>query len=185
MALAISRDASCCQRCCTGLSKARCQRASRIIGIARDPLSCDEYRERLRAELESAIGNDAQVKAALPDFLQLIGYPARLMRLAKTDGRTWSTCLGLRPHHVRVFYLATSPSLFTGICERLSANGLAAGNARVVIEKPVGRSLQSAMQINDAVGRAFDERQTFRIDHYLGKETVQNLIALRFGNALF
>ena len=86
---------------------------------------------------------------------------------------------------VRVFYLATGPDLFAGICERLREHGLSGGSARVVIEKPIGRDLHSARKINDAVGHAFDERQTFRIDHYLGKETVQNLLALRFGNILF
>jgi glucose-6-phosphate 1-dehydrogenase len=75
--------------------------------------------------------------------------------------------------------------LFVPICDRLREHGLTSGNVRVVVEKPIGRDLDTAAAINDAVGRAFDERQTFRIDHYLGKETVQNLTALRFGNALF
>jgi hypothetical protein len=84
-----------------------------------------------------------------------------------------------------VFYLSTSPELFVDICGRLGHYKLNEGKSRVVLEKPIGRDLDSANQINDAVGRVFDESQTFRIDHYLGKETVQNLLALRFGNALF
>ncbi|WP_028006881.1 glucose-6-phosphate dehydrogenase [Solimonas flava] len=85
----------------------------------------------------------------------------------------------------RVFYLATAPSLFAGISANLGAAALVTPLSRVVLEKPLGRDLASARAINDDVGRVFAEQQIFRIDHYLGKETVQNLIALRFGNVLF
>jgi glucose-6-phosphate 1-dehydrogenase len=85
----------------------------------------------------------------------------------------------------RVFYLATPPTLFATICLNLAACGLATPNSRVVLEKPLGRDLKSAKQINADVGSVFSEEQIFRIDHYLGKEAVQNLLALRFGNVLF
>lgn len=85
----------------------------------------------------------------------------------------------------RVFYLATPPALFAGICHNLAECGLANADSRVVLEKPLGRDLASARAINAEVGRVFSESQIFRIDHYLGKETVQNLLALRFGNILF
>jgi glucose-6-phosphate 1-dehydrogenase len=85
----------------------------------------------------------------------------------------------------RVYYLATPPSLFARICDNLAASGLATPNSRVVLEKPLGRDLESAKQINLDVGKVFAESQINRIDHYLGKETVQNLLALRFGNILF
>ncbi|AXA91304.1 glucose-6-phosphate dehydrogenase [Massilia sp. YMA4] len=84
----------------------------------------------------------------------------------------------------RVFYLATAPSLFTTICDKLAAAGLVDRHARVVLEKPLGRDLASAVEINEAVGRHFEESQIYRIDHYLGKETVQNLMVLRFGNSI-
>jgi len=84
-----------------------------------------------------------------------------------------------------VFYLATPPNLFSEICKNLAACGLVAANSRVVLEKPLGRDLASAKKINSEVGEVFSESQIFRIDHYLGKETVQNLLALRFGNVLF
>jgi len=84
----------------------------------------------------------------------------------------------------RVFYLATAPSLFTTICDKLAATGLVDANARVVLEKPLGRDLASAVEINEAVGKHFAESQIYRIDHYLGKETVQNLMVLRFGNSI-
>jgi hypothetical protein len=83
-----------------------------------------------------------------------------------------------------VFYLSTAPSLFTTICEKLAAAGLVDANARVVLEKPLGTDLASAIEINEAVGQHFAESQIYRIDHYLGKETVQNLMVLRFGNSI-
>src|SRR5205823_634459 len=86
---------------------------------------------------------------------------------------------------IRVFYLATSPDLFGQVCKRLGANHLVTDKTRVVIEKPIGRDLESARAVNDTIGHVFPEKRIFRIDHYLGKETVQNLMALRFANALF
>jgi len=91
----------------------------------------------------------------------------------------------LQPGSDRVYYLATAPSLFVGICANLHAAGLIDERARVVLEKPLGHDLASARQINNDVGRYFEEHQIFRIDHYLGKETVQNLMVLRFGNSIF
>jgi glucose-6-phosphate 1-dehydrogenase len=82
-------------------------------------------------------------------------------------------------------YLATAPSLFVQACKGLAAVGLNEARVRVVLEKPLGHDLASAREINDAVRQLFSERQIFRIDHYLGKQSVQNLMALRFGNAIF
>ena len=90
-----------------------------------------------------------------------------------------------QPDRIRVFYLATARNC-SGRSARGSANaGLADGNSRVVVEKPIGKSLASAREVNDAIGAVFPEDRVYRIDHYLGKETVQNLMALRFANALF
>ena len=91
----------------------------------------------------------------------------------------------LDPDRVRVFYLATSPDLYGPICRNIGAHGLVTEKSRVVLEKPIGHDLASAREINDQVGAVFSEAQTFRIDHYLGKETVQNLLALRFANTIF
>jgi glucose-6-phosphate 1-dehydrogenase len=91
---------------------------------------------------------------------------------------------GARPGETRVFYLATAPALFTAICAHLDQAGLIDANARVVLEKPLGHDLDSARAINAQVAQHFAERQIYRIDHYLGKETVQNLMVLRFGNAI-
>jgi len=93
--------------------------------------------------------------------------------------------LGQAEGRVRVHYLATAPDLFEPIASNLESAGLAGENARIVLEKPIGHSLDSALAINAAIGQMFPESRIYRIDHYLGKETVQNLMALRFANALF
>src|SRR5690606_26725030 len=89
------------------------------------------------------------------------------------------------PKIVRAFYLAVAPDLFEPIAEQLSKTNVYRRDARVVIEKPLGHDLASSIEINDGVAKIFKEDQVYRIDHYLGKETVQNLLALRFANTLF
>jgi len=84
-----------------------------------------------------------------------------------------------------VMYVATAPSLFTNVCEQLAASGLNSPKVRIVLEKPLGHDLASNRAINQTVSRFFAEEQVYRIDHYLGKPSVQNLFAMRFGNALF
>ena len=84
-----------------------------------------------------------------------------------------------------MFFLSTAPDLFAPICEGLARHRLVTPRSRVVLEKPLGHDRASSAQINERVGAIFSEQQIFRIDHYLGKETVQNLLALRFGNMLF
>ncbi len=118
------------------------------------------------------------------------GFAARLDYLAMDASQ--SADFGRLARHLKssegrvlVHYLATSPSLFAPIAQNLSIAGLAGPQARIVLEKPLGHSLDSARAINQSIGRVFDESRVFRIDHYLGKETVQNLMALRFANALF
>src|SRR6202030_3644409 len=84
-----------------------------------------------------------------------------------------------------VFFLALSPSLYVTVCKALDESGLACGDCRIVLEKPIGHDLESSRAIHAEVAKVFEERRVFRIDHYLGKETVQNLLALRFANTLF
>jgi glucose-6-phosphate 1-dehydrogenase len=156
---------------------------SRILALGREAIDETTYRQRVRAALDrnAVVAADALARER---FLALVEYHA----LDATDVAGWrdlAARLAAAPPRVRVFYLATSAELYVPICERLRELELTAGEVRVVLEKPLGSDLASATAINTAVGRAFAERQTFRIDHYLGKETVQNLIALRFGNALF
>ena len=116
-------------------------------------------------------------------FLELIFY-ARVDG-SKPDGWEQLTQVLEGSDRVRVFYLATSPDLYGAVCKNLNAQGLVTANSRVVLEKPIGHDLASARQIIEEVGKVFSEKQTFRIDHFLGKETVQNLLALRFANIIF
>jgi glucose-6-phosphate 1-dehydrogenase len=102
------------------------------------------------------------------------------------DYRALAALLGVRSAPVvRLFFLSTAPDLFAAICRELAAAGIVAPGSRIMLEKPLGEDAVSAQRINDTVGALFGEQQIYRIDHYLGKETVQNLLALRFGNTLF
>ena len=161
---------------------------SRIIASARSDLTDETYRERAEAGLREHVAKDDLHEATLQAFLQIIHY-ARVDG-AKEDG--WDGLVGLLrangsggKSRVRVFYLATSPKLYGVVCQNLAAHKLITENSRVVLEKPIGHDLASAKQINNEVGSVFKESQIFRIDHYLGKETVQNLLALRFANVMF
>jgi glucose-6-phosphate 1-dehydrogenase len=158
--------------------------ASRIIGGARDDLTTDAYRSMLRNALANEASASADDARALEAFLELVHFN----RTDVKAGETWTalaTVLNQRPGSIRVFYLAIQPSLFSDACQQLRTVGLNCERCRVVVEKPLGHDLASARAINEVLAATFTEPQTFRIDHYLGKETVQNLIALRFGNALF
>ena len=157
---------------------------SRIVGVARDTQSVEDYRQRVAESLAQVVGEDESLQARLQPFLQLLRYST----LDATSDEGWAGFaaeMQVHTERIRVFYLSTSPSLFVDLCNRLRAHGLNTAHSRVVIEKPVGHDSASAAVINDAVGSAFSEGQTFRIDHYLGKETVQNLMVLRFANILF
>ncbi len=159
---------------------------ARLIGTARSKLSDDDFRERAQAALTRFV-KAADIKPdILSRFLGRVFYAS--LNGAESDS-TWDHLTRLfdqsESDRVRVFYLATSPGLYGRICGNLAAKGLVTKTSRVVLEKPIGHDLASARAINNEVGEVFPERQVFRIDHYLGKETVQNLIALRFANPVF
>ena len=161
---------------------------SRIVGAARSKLSDDDFRKRAEEGLRQF------APKGTVDDKTLAGFQA-MLRYVPMDGakpESWEPLKALLAggdgggdERVRVFYLATSPVLYGAVCRNIGAAGLNGGETRVVLEKPIGRDLASAQAINDAVGEVFTEAQTFRIDHYLGKETVQNLMALRFANTIF
>jgi glucose-6-phosphate 1-dehydrogenase len=153
---------------------------SRIIGAAREMRPVAAYRDWVKSILASEAGAHADV---LECFLQSIEFVS--IDLAGGGWSELTRLLGQQPDRVQVFYLAVNPALFGSACNRLREAGLNGPRSRVVIEKPIGHDLESARSINATLADCFSEQQTFRIDHYLGKETVQNLIALRFGNALF
>jgi glucose-6-phosphate 1-dehydrogenase len=158
--------------------------SSRIVATARSEMTTKEYREMAREACETASGKSWDAKA-WKAFEKLVEYVAIDATDPDADWPTLKSKLSARAENPCVFYLATSPRLYVDISEALGRAGLATPNARVVLEKPIGTDLDSAREINDGVGAVFAERQVFRIDHYLGKETVQNLMVLRFANMLF
>ncbi len=157
---------------------------TRIIGVSRKPLTDGDYRQLVREALNRYLPPGDLAPAEVERFIERIRYVAvdiggeagwsDLAALFAVDGRA-----------IRAFYLATAPELFGVVAQRLAAHGLVNDQARIVVEKPLGKDLASAAAINDAIGAVFSEARIFRIDHYLGKETVQNLMALRFANVLF
>ncbi len=155
----------------------------RIISVAREDCGTEVCVDRIGAAVEKRIGKDLE-KATLPRFRKRIVHVA--LDAAHDDwGTKLKAELGDLTHLDVVYFLSVSPTLFKPICEHIARAGLNAAPNRVVIEKPIGRDLASSKVINDSVAHAFSEDRIFRIDHYLGKETVQNLIALRFGNTVF
>ncbi|MEP0322336.1 MULTISPECIES: glucose-6-phosphate dehydrogenase [Hyphomicrobiales] len=156
----------------------------RIIGISRRPLSDEEYRAATRKALEEHVPADERQPEAVESFLKRIHF-VTVDAMGDAGWDQLAAVLEEGKDRIRAFYLAVGPELFGTICKRLGQEGLVTPETRVIIEKPIGHDLASACAVNDAVGSVFDESQIYRIDHYLGKETVQNLMALRFGNTLF
>ena len=157
---------------------------SRIIGVSRSALSDAEFQKLARDSVAEFVEPEYQEKATIDRFVKVFSYVANDV----ANEAKWADLSGkLRddPAIVRAFYLAIAPDLFGPTCEYIAKKGYYRRDARVVIEKPLGHDLQSSREINDEVTRIFEEDQVYRIDHYLGKETVQNLLALRFANILF
>jgi len=148
-----------------------------VVGVARSGWNIERLRERIRDSLEQS--DDGHDPAAFAELMRLLRYvdgdyrePATFAALRSTLGDT------AHPLH----YLAIPPSLFASVTENLRKSGCAEG-ARVVVEKPFGRDLASARELNVALHRTFPEPDIYRIDHYLGKESVQNLLFFRFANS--
>ena len=157
--------------------------SGKIVGIARDNYDRAGYLAWVEQHVRAHVAQSDFSEAVWQSFLSRFEYAA-LDLSRRDDFVVLRDVLKELPGGVRVFYLATGPSLFVPTCRALASVGLNAG-ARIVLEKPLGYDLASSNAINDAVGEIFAEEQIYRIDHYLGKESVQNLLALRFGNVLF
>ena len=156
----------------------------RIIAVARDERTDEQYRAFIHDRFAEVEPSKRPSDEEYARFAELLHY--RRMDLSKPDDyAALKSMLDARGADTVVLYLATSPYLFPVICEQLGNVQLNGPHVRVVLEKPLGHDLKSAQQINRVVKAAFAETQAFRIDHYLGKPAVQNLMALRFGNALF
>jgi glucose-6-phosphate 1-dehydrogenase len=156
----------------------------RILSVARDDFNDERYRAWLKERFQEVEGAKRPSEDEFARFAELVHY--RRIDLSQPDHyvrlKSW---LDERSADTALLYLATSPHLFTQICEQLGAAGLNSPRIHVVLEKPLGHDLASAQEINRVVRSVFSETQALRIDHYLGKPAVQNLMALRFGNVLF
>jgi len=166
-----------------------------VIGISRTPMSDDQFREKMRESVEEFLGPQAFDADVWGSFAGGLFYMAgdvndagmyqrlgeRIIEVQKERG------LSAGPAGSVLFYLATQPSQYELIAQGLGKAGLAkgAGWRRLVVEKPFGHDLASARRLSDKLHDFFDEAEVYRIDHYLGKETVQNILAFRFGNGIF
>lgn len=155
-----------------------------IYGTARSEIDDAAFRETAAAALEGIVKDRDLAPDVLDRFLARVHYVAADASRPETLA-TLGEALGSRANAGLAIFLSTAPSLFESTIAGLEAAGLAGAQTRLALEKPLGHDLASSQEINDAVARVFPEARTFRIDHYLGKETVQNLLALRFGNILF
>ncbi|WP_424180235.1 glucose-6-phosphate dehydrogenase [Yoonia sp. TsM2_T14_4] len=155
---------------------------SRIIGAARSEIDSDGYRAMIAEAIAEFGGDEASDSDSLAAFLATLDYVAID---AKGDGGWADLAQKVRSDVVQAFYFSVAPSLFGDLAERLHSHKIATPDSRIVVEKPFGRDLDTARALNAVLSTHFNEDQIYRIDHYLGKETVQNLMAVRFGNVLF
>ena len=156
---------------------------TRIIGASRSKMTDAEFQAFAKKAISEHVKAEDIDAKELKTFLARLSYVAvdamsgdGFAKLKKAIGD--SDC-------IRAYSLAVAQALFGEISHKLKEHGLVTPNSRIVVEKPIGRDLVSAKALNDQIGEVFGEHQIFRIDHYLGKETVQNLMALRFANALY
>ena len=155
---------------------------TRIIGVARHDLSQEDFVTKMQNSLETFIKEelDQEVVERLLARLQYVlinlDVPEEYIQLKDAIDQE---------QRVLVNYFSVAPFLFADICTGLAHAGLVTSTTRVVLEKPIGRDLASSQIINDTVAQVFNENQVYRIDHYLGKETVMNLLVLRFANSIF
>src|ERR1700678_1375698 len=161
-----------------------------IVGVARRPLG-DEFPKDMRAGILE-FGGVSEGDPHLDDFVKKVHYFAMNFDDGAAYGKLKSELDKVAKEHGignnRLFYLSVAPEYFAEIIDTLGAQGLAKpaqGAVRAVIEKPFGHDLESAKELNRQVNSVFAERQIFRIDHYLGKETVQNILVFRFANGIF
>jgi glucose-6-phosphate 1-dehydrogenase len=156
----------------------------KIVGTARSELDDGEFRAKASESLSRYIADTEFLKPALAkSFCERLSY-ARIDASDRSQYGGLAEKVGKTEGGLAIF-LSTAPDLFEPTIAGLDSAGLTGSNVRLALEKPLGTDLASSREINEAVASVFPEDRTFRIDHYLGKETVQNLLALRFGNSLF
>lgn len=156
----------------------------RIVGAARSEMDRDSYAAAVHERLKAHIRPDQYDEALFARFAERLDY-CRLDASDPAGYEALKSKVRLQSGGEVVCYLATAPKFYGPVCRSLKQAGLAGPQTRVALEKPIGTDLASSREINDAVAGVFPEERIFRVDHYLGKETVQNLLALRFANTLF
>ncbi|MCK6541601.1 glucose-6-phosphate dehydrogenase [bacterium] len=165
-----------------------------VIGCGKPEMSSEAYREMVSAALREFAKSDAVYPKIVNEFVQnsfYVGGGFDENALYQTmDSLIKNNCATRACNDNRIYYLATPPTVFATICQKLAEHNMSqvrGGNywRRIIIEKPFGRDLESARALNAEVAKAFEEWQVYRIDHYLGKETVQNVLAFRFANGIF
>jgi glucose-6-phosphate 1-dehydrogenase len=155
---------------------------SRIIGAARAEIDDAGFQSMVLGAIEEFVPAASRPAAQVEAFVNQMSF----VTIDATGDGGWAALKEkLRPGVIRAFYFSVGPSLFGALAERLHRHGITDPASRLVVEKPFGRDLASARELNATLAEYFTEQQIYRIDHYLGKETVQNLMALRFGNMLF
>jgi glucose-6-phosphate 1-dehydrogenase len=169
--------------------KGRLPKETRIVGMARSELTDQQWRDTLRQSAEKQLASEFE-SAAWEEFANQLSYRSGDIEQAEDFSKLRQHLEEIEGGHsaTRLFYLATIPGLYPQAIEQLGAAGLVEeghGERRIVIEKPFGTDLKSARALNTSVHRVFREEQVYRIDHYLGKETVQNMLVLRFANSIF
>jgi glucose-6-phosphate 1-dehydrogenase len=162
---------------------------ARIVGVARSEFTDEQWRQQLASAVEKYVGSNFEA-ASWSEFSKNIFYVPGDIN-AESDFVNLSSRLEeleeKKPAD-RIYYIATMPQLYASAAAQLGKAGMAddaKGARRIVIEKPFGTDLSTARALNQAIGKVFREDQVYRIDHYLGKETVQNILVLRFGNSIF
>jgi len=153
-----------------------------IVGAARSELDADSFRDLVRSTLEEFLPAEEVLPDIVASFLDMLAY----VTIDARGDTGWPELAALmRAGKVRAFYFSVAPALFGDIAKRLKERGIADRDSRIVVEKPFGKDLETARALNASLASYFQEDQIYRIDHYLGKETVQNLMAVRFANILF
>ncbi|AJE47240.1 glucose-6-phosphate dehydrogenase [Celeribacter indicus] len=155
---------------------------ARVIGAARSDHSTEEFRQMVGDAIREFSKKNECEEEGIGAFLDRLDY---VQVDARGEGGWDDLKAKMRDDVIKAYYFSVAPSLFGDLAERLMSHRIADPDARIVVEKPFGRDLESARKLNADLARHFAETQIYRIDHYLGKETVQNLMAVRFGNILF
>ncbi len=156
--------------------------ATLIVGVARDDITLEQFTQQINDGLNEFIPEALDVSAVTKFLARLVYQQLDFKNIAAYSGLATTLSSEKTP---RVYYFSTPPAIYGDISEGLKSAKLIRDNDRVVMEKPIGHCLESSKVINDQVSQYFNENQIYRIDHYLGKETVLNLLVLRFANSLF